>query len=51
MNTITTIGLDMAKRRFAVHGFDVSGVTVLAKELKRGKLWRFSPSSRLAALA
>jgi transposase len=45
MDTITTIGLDIAKNSFAVHGFDAGGVTVLTKELKRaprritGRAW------------
>jgi transposase len=41
MNTITTIGLDIAKNSFAVHGFDAGGVTVLTKELKRGQVLAF----------
>ena len=41
MNTISTIGLDIAKNSFAVHGFDASGVTVLVKELKRGQVLAF----------
>jgi hypothetical protein len=34
--TINTIGLDIAKNSFSVHGFDVEGHTVLTKDLKRG---------------
>ena len=41
MNMITTIGLDIAKNSFSVHGFDVEGVTVLAKELKRAQIAGF----------
>jgi transposase len=41
MNTITTIGLDIAKNSFAVHGFDSGGVTVLVKELKRAQVLAF----------
>lgn len=41
MDTITTIGLDIAKNSFAVHGFDAGGVTVLTKELKRGQVLPF----------
>jgi transposase len=41
MDTITTIGLDIAKNSFAVHGFDADGVTVLAKELKWGQVLPF----------
>ena len=32
---IHTIGLDIAKNSFSIHGFDVNGVTVLTKDLKR----------------
>ena len=41
MNTITTIGLDIAKNSFAVHGFDAGGMTVLVKELKRAQVLAF----------
>jgi transposase len=41
MSMITTIGLDIAKNSFAVHGFDVEGVTVLAKALKRAQIAGF----------
>ena len=41
MNMITTIGLDIAKNSFSVHGFDVEGVTVLTKELKRAQIAGF----------
>ena len=36
MNMISTIGLDIAKNSFSVHGFNAEGMTVLTKELKRG---------------
>jgi transposase len=35
---VHTIGLDIAKNSFSVHGFDADGKTVLTKELKRGQL-------------
>lgn len=35
---IHTIGLDIAKNSFSVHGFDAAGNTVLTKELKRGQV-------------
>ena len=41
MNMITTIGLDIAKNSFSVHGFNVEGVTVLTKELKRAQIAGF----------
>jgi hypothetical protein len=34
---IHTIGLDIAKHSFSVHGFDAEGKTVVARELKRGQ--------------
>lgn len=39
--TIETIGLDIAKTSFSVHGFDAEGRTVLAKELKRAQVLNF----------
>jgi transposase len=47
MDKITTIGLDIAKNSFAVHGFDAEGRTVLKKELKRAQVEPFF--SRLEA--
>jgi len=41
MNKISTIGLDIAKNSFSVHGFDAEGVTVLTKELKRAQVASF----------
>ena len=41
MTQITTIGLDIAKNSFAVHGFDGEGKTVLKKELKRAQVVPF----------
>ena len=38
---IHTIGLDIAKLSFAVHGFDAEGRTVLKKELKRHQVLPF----------
>jgi transposase len=35
---IHTIGLDIAKNSFCVHGFDADGVTVLTKDLKRAQV-------------
>ncbi len=34
MNEITTIGLDMAKNIFHVHGVDADGAVVLSKRLR-----------------
>lgn len=38
---ITTIGLDLAKSVFQVHGVDASGKVVVAKSLRRGQLLAF----------
>ena len=36
MNEITTVGLDLAKHVFQVHGVDAAGATVLRKLLGAG---------------
>src|SRR5947207_8272327 len=38
MSEITTIGLDLAKHVFQVHGVDAQGTTVLRKRLRRGQV-------------
>jgi len=38
---IKTIGLDIAKNVFQLHGVDINGKTVLRKQLKRDKLLEF----------
>jgi transposase len=38
---IHTIGLDIAKNSFSLHGFDCEGHTVLTKDLKRGQVLAF----------
>ena len=35
MQTITTIGLDIAKSVFQVHGIDAGGQVVIRRQLKR----------------
>jgi transposase len=35
MQTVTTIGLDIAKSVFQVHGVDASGQVVIRRQLKR----------------
>src|SRR3954470_12755584 len=35
MQTITTIGLDIAKSSFQVHGVDAAGQVVICRQLKR----------------
>ena len=41
MNTMTTIGIDLAKRVFQVHGIDQEGEVVLRKQLRRGQVLKF----------
>jgi transposase len=41
MSEVTTIGLDLAKHVFQVHGVDASGATVLRKQLRRGQVVAF----------
>ncbi len=38
MQTITTIGLDIAKSVFQVHGVDAGGQVIVRRQLKRGRL-------------
>lgn len=41
MKTVATIGLDIAKQVFQVHGADKSGRPVLRRKLRRGEVARF----------
>src|SRR5215471_962400 len=41
MSEITTIGLDLAKHVFQVHGVDANGAVVLRKQLRRGQVMAF----------
>src|SRR4051812_30797158 len=41
MNEITTVGLDLAKNVFQVHGVDAEGTTVLRKPLRRAQVLAF----------
>ena len=41
MSEITTIGLDLAKHVFQVHGVDAQGTTVPRKRLRRGQVLAF----------
>jgi transposase len=41
MKQVTTIGLDLAKRVFQVHGVDASGAVVLRRQLKRRQVMPF----------
>ena len=41
MGTITTIGLDIAKSVFQVHGIDSAGEVVVRRRLSRGRILAF----------
>ena len=41
MSEVTTIGLDLAKHVFQVHGVDAQGMTVVRKRLRRGQVLAF----------
>jgi transposase len=41
MHTVTTIGLDIAKSVFQVHGVDAAGQVVIRRQLKRRYLLAF----------
>ena len=41
MGEVTTIGLDLAKHVFQVHGVDAEGATVLRKQLRRAQVVAF----------
>jgi transposase len=41
METITTIGLDIAKSVFQVHGINAAGEAVVRRRLSRGRLLAF----------
>ena len=41
MTRITTIGIDLAKKVFQVHGVDAEGKVVVARKLKRKEVFAF----------
>jgi len=41
MNEVTTIGLDLAKNVFQVHGIDASGRVVVRRQLRRSQVLPF----------
>ena len=51
MQTISTIGLDIAKSVFQVHGVDSDGLVVIRRQLKRRYVLAFFESCRPAGLA
>ena len=38
MNAVSTLGIDLAKNTFSVHGVDVDGVVTVRRTVSRGKL-------------
>ncbi len=48
MKTVTTIGLDIAKSVFQVHGIDAAGKPVIRKQLKRARVLPFACPGRSA---
>ena len=47
MQTITTIGLDIAKSVFQVHGVDAAGEVVIRRQLKRRSVLAFFQKYRV----
>ena len=45
---ISTIGIDLAKNVFQVHGVDKDGKVVISRQLRRKQVIEFSARSRLA---
>jgi transposase len=43
MGEVSTIGLDIAKAVFQVHGVDGAGTVVIRKRVSRAKMLEFSP--------
>ena len=41
MNPVSTVGLDLAKHIFQLHGADSAGAVVFRKKLRRGQLLAF----------
>ena len=44
LSSVTTVGLDLAKHVFQVHGVDTSGRVVITKAMRRKKLLEFFAS-------
>ena len=44
LSSVTTVGLDLAKHVFQVHGVDALGRIVVAKPIRRNKLLEFPPN-------
>jgi hypothetical protein len=50
MQAVTTIGLDIAKSVFQVHGIDAEGRVIIRRQLKRRYVWGSSRSCHRAWL-
>ena len=48
MGEVSTIGLDIAKSVFQVHGVDVAGTIVIRKRVSRAKVLEYLASCRVA---
>ena len=44
MSTVTTIGLDIAKSVFQVHGISVTGEVLIRRQVRRGQVLKFIAS-------
>jgi transposase len=51
MQVVTTIGLDIAKSVFQIHGVDAAGNVIVRRQLKRGMLYHSFKSCRRALSA
>ena len=51
MSEIATVGLDLAKNVFQVHGADASGRAVLRRTLRRGQVLEFPAGLPLCTVA
>ena len=45
---VNTIGVDLAKNVFQVHGVDSTGKVVITRQLRRKQVWTFLASSPVA---
>jgi transposase len=44
MSTVTTIGLDIAKSVFQVHGISATGEVLIRRQVRRGQVLKFFSS-------
>ena len=51
MEQVITIGLDLAKNVFQVHGIDAAGKVLVRRQLRRGDVLRFFGGLRAALSA